>query len=153
MPNVYLSRPVFTWDLDWSARPMRRIDFGIRELSYGLKEPLLWSDQEHVVNVWAAEITLDTAAEISAFDDFTEDLQGRLVGFWLPAPEVALRVASGVDEQTFDIVEAGLADSFAKLGRTRPKVRIRGKESNRGGKPSTRQVRQANRWWADAERG
>src|SRR5690606_8316675 len=42
----------------------------------------------------------------------TEDIQGRLVGFWLPAPEVAFRVVSGTSELTFDIEAAGLVDSF-----------------------------------------
>ena len=109
---TYLSRPVFAWDLDWTTSPVQRLDYDVQEVGDGLKEELLWGDQTHVIRSWTAEVPLETGAAITEFDDWTEALRGRLIGFWLPAPEQAFRIVSGISETQFEIEACGLAEAF-----------------------------------------
>jgi hypothetical protein len=110
--TLYFSRPVFTWDLDWSTSPVQRLDYDIQEVGCGLKETLLWGDQTHVIRGWTAEVPLDSGEAISEFDAWTAALRGRLVGFWLPAPEQAFRIIAATSPTQFDIEAAGLAATF-----------------------------------------
>ena len=110
--TLYFSRPVFTWDLDWSTSPVQRLDYDIQEVGYGLKETLLWGDQTHVIRGWTAEVPLDSGEAISEFDAWTAALRGRLVGFWLPAPEQAFRIVAATSPTQFDIEAAGLTATF-----------------------------------------
>jgi len=110
--TTYLSRPVFTWDVDWASSPVQRLDYDIQEVGHGLKEELLWGDQTHVIRSWSAEVPLDSGAAITEFDDWTESLRGRLIGFWLPAPEHAFRIVAGISSTQFDIEACGLVEAF-----------------------------------------
>jgi hypothetical protein len=103
---------VFTWNVDWASSPVQRLDYDIQEVGHGLKEELLWGDQSHVIRSWSAEIPLDSGAAIAEFDDWTEALRGRLIGFWLPAPEQAFHIVAGISGSQFDIKACGLAESF-----------------------------------------
>jgi hypothetical protein len=111
--TTYLSRPVFGWDVDWTSTPVQRLDYDLQEVGHGLKEALFWGDQTNVIRSWSAEVPLDSAAAITEFDAWTEALRGRLVGFWLPAPEQAFRIVAGISGTQFDIEDCGLATSLA----------------------------------------
>ncbi len=111
---TYRSRPVFSWDVDWSTSPIQRLDYDIQEVGYGLKEALLWGDQTHVIRSWSAEVPLDSGAAITEFDLWTESLRGRLVGFWLPAPEQAFRIVAAISATQFDIEACGLATALGE---------------------------------------
>lgn len=114
--TTYLSRPVFGWDVDWTSSPVQRLDYDLQEVGRGLKGALFWGDQTHVTRSWSAEVPLDSGAAIAEFDAWTEALRGRLVGFWLPAPEQAFRIVAGISPTQFDIEACG----FGHCLRRRP---------------------------------
>lgn len=126
--STYLSRPVFTWGVDWTTTPVQRLDYAVQEVGLGLKEELLWGDQRHVARGWSAEVPLDGGDAIAGFDEWTEALRGRLVGFWLPAPEQAFTLVAGISATQFDVEARGLTATlpegpevhlwFSKAGQT-----------------------------------
>ena len=136
--STYLSRPLFLWDVDWTESPVQRLDYDLQEVRFGLKEERFWGDQTHVVRGWSAEVPLDSGEAIADFDAWTAELKGRLVGFWMPAPEQAFQLVAPVTPTQFDIVACGLTDSlgegpevhvlFARAGFSPVATRITGAE-------------------------
>lgn len=109
---TYRDRPVFPWSLDWQTSQEGRFEFEQREVAAGFGAELIYSDQEKVVRAWTGRVWLDDLDQIEAFDAFTAALQGRLIGFWFPAPQAAFEIVSGVSGQQCDIAGEGFAARF-----------------------------------------
>jgi uncharacterized phage protein (TIGR02218 family) len=109
---TYLSRPVWEWPIDWSSQPKGRFSYDLREIALGYGPESYYSPQDHIVNGYRFDIVLDTDADIAAMDTFFDALVGRLVGFWLPTPDVAFEIVAGVAADKCDIVAAGLPDGL-----------------------------------------
>lgn len=113
MDTTYDDRPVWTWPTDWATLPTSRIEYDLRTLALGFGTDLLYGEQDHVVRGWQFVAWADSEAEIQELDDFFDDLTGRLVGFWLPTPEVAFRIVDGISGTQFTVADCGLADWWA----------------------------------------
>ncbi|HNQ89010.1 MAG TPA: phage BR0599 family protein [Verrucomicrobiota bacterium] len=109
MATTYLSRPVFDWPIDWARTPTARIEYDLREIDLGFGAEAYWGDQTHVIQVWQFQVQLDSETAIDAFDDWFADLNGRLVGFWLPGPNAAFEIVAGISTSSFKIRGQGLA--------------------------------------------
>ena len=106
----YLTRPVFEFPVNWAGNVARSFSYDLREMPVGFGAEIFTGRGLHVVNGWSFLIELPTEAEIVAFETFTEALQGRLLGFWLPVPMVGMEIAAAVSATEFDIIDQGLRD-------------------------------------------
>lgn len=104
----YLTRPIFPFDVDWSNRPAKSFAFDLRKLAVGFGAEYFATLQEHVVQGYKLDVTLTTAADLQAFDEFFDALTGRLAGFWLPAPFEAVQIVTADDATHFYIRDQNL---------------------------------------------
>lgn len=109
---TYLGRPVFEWSLDWARSRPGSHDFEQREVAVGFGSEAVFSDQTEVIRGWAGQVWLGNLAAIEGFDAFTAALQGRLVGFWFPAPQAAFQIIAGASATQCDIQGEAFAATF-----------------------------------------
>jgi hypothetical protein len=69
--------------------------------------------QQHVVQGWDVTVDARTNADIKAFEDFMAAITGPLSGFWFPTPLDGMLPQGGVSNTQFDILDQGLADTWA----------------------------------------
>lgn len=110
---IYLTRPVFEFDVNWNDPAAKAFQFDLRELLIGFGAEFFTGLQSHVAQGWQFSLLLKTAAEIELYEAFTAELAGRLNGFWLPTPLNALRVVAPVDATHVDIEDQNLRDTLA----------------------------------------
>lgn len=110
---TYLTRPVFEFQVNWAQQPSKPFLFDLAKLEIGFGTPFFSALQSHVVLGYDFAIMLKTAAEIMEFDAFTAALNGRLSGFWLPAPFLTLKIVGAVSATQFDITDQNLRDTLA----------------------------------------
>jgi hypothetical protein len=68
--------------------------------------------QQHVIEIHAVTLLLETDAKIQIFDDFTAALAGRLNGFWLPKPMAVVEIVGNVAATQFTIRNQNLRDTW-----------------------------------------
>lgn len=110
---TYLTRPVFEFPVNWAEQPSKPFLFDLRKLEIGFGTPFFNALQTHVVIGYDFALMLKSAAEIMEFDAFTAALNGRLAGFWLPAPFLTLKIVGAVSSTQFDITDQNLRDTLA----------------------------------------
>jgi uncharacterized phage protein (TIGR02218 family) len=108
----YLTRPIFEFEPDWSDVPTRQFLFDLRELQIGFGAEYFNTLQQHVATGYKFQLTLSTAAEVQALDDFIEDLTGPLQGFWLPTPFESVQIVTADDATHFYIADQNLRATF-----------------------------------------
>ncbi len=111
---IYLGRPVFTFEIDWSRLPSARFEYDLRALEIGFGPPEFTPLQDHVVHGFQFEVLMDSPEAIAAVEAFFDAIEGRLRGFWLPGPQEAFRITAPVDATSFDIAAQGLAQRFGE---------------------------------------
>jgi hypothetical protein len=111
---IYLDRPVFDFEIDWSRLPSARFEYDLRALEIGFGPPAFAPLQDHVVHGFQFEVLMDSPNRIAAVESFFDSVQGRLQGFWLPGPQEAFRIVAPVDASNFDIASQGLAQTFGE---------------------------------------
>jgi hypothetical protein len=110
---TYLTRPVFEFPVNWADQPSKPFLFDLHKLEIGFGTPFFNALQSHVVIAYDFALYLTSAAQIMEFDAFTDALNGRLAGFWLPAPFLTLKITGSVSATQFDIVDQNLRDTLA----------------------------------------
>jgi len=111
--TVYLGRPVFNLDVNWANAIKKKFDYNLRSKSLAFALPRFEQLQEFTVQGIEFTALLETAAKIAAFDQLTEQLRGRLNGFWMPSPFESFQIVAGLDASTFQIKEQGLSGYIA----------------------------------------
>lgn len=109
----YLTRPVFEFPINWGNPVAKSFKYDLAALELGFGEELFTSLQAHTVQAYTFAVELETPAQIDALDAFVADLNGRLKGFWLPAPFQAVKFKTAVDATHFDIEDQNLRDTWA----------------------------------------
>jgi hypothetical protein len=99
----YLGRPIFIWAIDWSAAIARNISYDLRETSLGFGAEFYFPTETFTAQSWDFSSTLYGAAAITAVDEFTASLSGRLNGFWLPVPFEAFQIVAAIGANSFKI--------------------------------------------------
>jgi hypothetical protein len=110
---IYLTRPVFEFDVDWSDAPAKTFSYDLREMDVGFGAEYFATLQQHIVQGYNLNLTLRNQAEIDALDEFLDDLTGRLQGFWLPVPFEAVQIVTADDATHFYIADQNLRSTFA----------------------------------------
>jgi uncharacterized phage protein (TIGR02218 family) len=106
---TFNGRPVFEFRPNWAREPRVQFTYDLRELNIGFGLRRFGQTAEHVVNGWELLLTLQSEAEIVAFEQFADSLLGRVSGFWLPSLLRAARIVAGVSATQFDIEGQNLA--------------------------------------------
>jgi hypothetical protein len=110
----YLTRPVFELPVNWAGNISRSFSYDLRDVPIGFGAEIFTGRGLYVVNGWTLPLELPTEADIVAFEEFTDALKGRLLGFWLPVPMVGMEVAAAVSATQFDIIDQGLRDTWTE---------------------------------------
>lgn len=110
---IYLSRPVWTFNLDASRQPLQEWAYDLREVQLGFGAPDFGPLQRSLVRGWTIAVWLDSPAAIAALEAFLDSTQGRAAGFWLPAQQVLSTIATGASTTQFDVRGIGLADTWS----------------------------------------
>jgi uncharacterized phage protein (TIGR02218 family) len=96
---TYLSRPVFTFRPNWRSTPTPSFSYDLRAISNDWGPLAFAMLQQKVVRGWEFGLSLNTIAEIVAFETFCDATKGRLNGFWFPAPEALALIISGSGDE------------------------------------------------------
>ncbi len=109
---AYLNRPIFTFPVNWADKVNAEFSYNLREVDLGFGAEDFAPTQTDVVHGFDLSLFLK-GADFFAFDNFTAALKGRLLGFWLPGPFEAFKIAGGVSTTQFDIADQDLAQTLA----------------------------------------
>jgi hypothetical protein len=109
----YLSRQVFLFAVDWADQVNKSFSFDLDEIRLGFGAEIYNAVQQHVVQGWDVTVDARTNADIKAFEDFMAAITGPLSGFWFPTPLDGMLPQGGVSNTQFDILDQGLADTWA----------------------------------------
>lgn len=109
----YLGRPVFEFEIDWSHPVSKQFSYDLRDIALGFGAEIFLPLQANVVQGYTASLVLESSALIAECDAFFAALTGRLQGFWLPAPFMALRIVGAVSATQFDIADQNLRATLA----------------------------------------
>jgi len=109
---MYLDRPIFTFPINWSDPVNKSFTYDLKEVQLGFGAEYFTGMADFVAQGY--EVTCDLRGDdtIAAFDAFTEALNGRLVGFWLPAPIETMQVVSAQSMSSFKIARQGLSATW-----------------------------------------
>jgi hypothetical protein len=110
---IYLTRPVFPVDPNWSRATGKRLDVDLRKVDLGPAEAFFAGVEEYAAQGYSFSVALQNAAAVREVDAFFEGLAGNLRGFWFPALFESFRVAEAVSGTQFKIANQGLSGSFA----------------------------------------
>lgn len=109
---IYLGRPVFEFEVDWTNPVNQRLTFEPRQVALGFGAPVRAGVQPAVVHGWRFTLQLLGSEQIRAVDDFCAGLRGPGNGFWLPTPLEAMRmVAADPAGLWLEIAAQGLAET------------------------------------------
>ena len=108
----YLGRQIFPFAINWADAVERSVDYDLRARLLGFGAEYFTPTATYTVNGWAFGLTLETGADMLAFETFCDILIGRLNGFWLPCPLRAAVIAAGISASQFKIATEGLADTW-----------------------------------------
>lgn len=97
---TYLSRPVFPRPINWAESVAESFSYDLNDQWIGqamVADPL----QSHTARGIEFSVLLTTEDEIADFDEWSDDLAGRLNGFWLPSPWDSAEIVSAYDNQSY----------------------------------------------------
>ncbi len=109
---IYLGRNIFEFAINWADPVNQSFDFDLGEIEIGFGAEVYQALQQHVVHGWRIALDLTDDDAIEALDDFTANLTGRLVGFWLPVPIEAMEITAAVNSKTFEIKRQRLTETW-----------------------------------------
>jgi len=109
---IYLTRPVFTFPINWASPVNKSFAFDLKEQRLGFASEYFATLQKNVVQGFQLTTWLDGNAAIAAFDAFTAALCGRLAGFWLPAPFEGMTITEVSSTTVFNITPQNLAATW-----------------------------------------
>ncbi len=107
---TYLSRPVWTFAINWAAEPAASWSYDLRETQLGFGRPDYSPLQRHILRGWQFKLLLESPVAIAAFDAFLDGTKGRLHGFWFPVPVQLAAIVAAASSTQFDLAGFGLAD-------------------------------------------
>jgi hypothetical protein len=108
----YLSRPVWTFPVNWASQPSTSWAYNLREKQLGFGRPSYDPLQRHVIRGLQFAVYLGTPAAIAEFESFLDATKGRLAGFWIPVPVRLGRIVSAVSPTAFTLSGFGLSDTW-----------------------------------------
>lgn len=111
MITYFLERPVFDFDVSWDQNPAKAYSYPLnaRTLAYSL--PRYERLQENTVQAVEFNLDLSTDAEIARWEEFLDNIYGRLSGFWFPCQWQAMVLDPGMEANSeFLIKDQGLFD-------------------------------------------
>ncbi len=110
MPT-FLSRPVFDFPVNWATTPRQSFSYELRDRVLGMSAPVYEPLQLAPVRGFEFALDLRSEDEIVALDNFFSALKGRLNGFWIASPFLALEITPGLASNfTFLIKDQNLRD-------------------------------------------
>ena len=65
---MYLSRPIFTWPINWKTSPALEFQYELNEILLGFASPRYERSQAHTVHGFEFELLLEAEEAAIAFD-------------------------------------------------------------------------------------
>jgi hypothetical protein len=109
----YRTRPVFETTIDWGDPVNKSFTYDLKEVAdVGFNKSFFTSLQVDTIQGYEFTLRLLSDEAIADVDAFTAALNGRLVGFWLPAPIETVQITAAVSSTQFDVVAQGLTATW-----------------------------------------